>query len=864
MFNHVFKHGALPEEEAVRLFRQVIAGLGFCHRFNICHRDLKPENILLDSWQNIKLADFGMAALQPNGHWLKTSCGSPHYAAPEITYGNPYRGDRADIWSCGIILFALLTGYLPFEGHDVPSTLKKVRLGKYRIPDEVSYEAADLIQRILQPRPEHRLTVQEIFDHPLLKKYEKLHQAMSKHYVGPPPPLSVHECGDPVGSAQEIDIEILQNLQTLWHGAKPEVLVNKILCLEPTQERMFYNALVRFRDEQLENFQGQPLEYSASDYHHISRRPIRARSKRSPSIRSQHGSMRRQQFSVKKQGSRRAGPIKEPMSSASYDPFRSPRNVRIPEAGYAQITIHRESSDATMRTPAKDIERPANPTPDDMDEDSECPPSSPFAVVRNKKARGTAMKTSNSRTSQTSSRRGTAHAHTPRSASYRRNVSFHHIRHRSQGSASGKAKQAPPKQVTPIKQISHSSRDVSIDTFSDRHGSPALPAQPTVVRGPGVAVRSCQSPKKLRDTDFIWKDETRQISQELSKICEEAFNGSSMSTGCTTSVCGDTETPPTSVSIASPENSQHLIAGNRTKGRVLSDTPNATPSKGGADLAETRRWLIKQSRQESSDTLPTYLSGVINQLDRLIEEDAAIKQANRRQNLNESTSWTNDPFVSSSAEPGHLPIISEEMNSPADNKDQLSASQGKELKAPPTVWTHGQSIKCEPKTTIRMVPHDSLRSLAEIKPLNIRKKGKEPESELASEDTERPRYASAPTRSSRNVSGLDPIEEHPGSQTCGNGKLQENKKWSWFRHRSHGSRENMARFVKDRPIQPSGETVIVHEAKQPEERPPTSRKSSAESIGGLFKKLIKRKPSKTAFNESVQGEFIHHRFIIFI
>lgn len=844
----------------MRLFRQVIAGLGFCHRFNICHRDLKPENILLDSWQNIKLADFGMAALQPTGHWLKTSCGSPHYAAPEITYGNPYRGDRADIWSCGIILFALLTGYLPFEGHDVPSTLKKVRLGKYRIPDEVSYEAADLIQRILLPRPEHRLTVQEIFDHPLLKKYEKLHQAMSKHHVGPPPPLSAYECGDPVGSVQEIDIEILQNLQTLWHGAKPEALVNRILCLEPTQERMFYNALVRFRDEQLENFQGQPLEYSASDYHHISRRPMRARSKRSPSAHSQYGSLRRQQFSTKKQGQRRAGSIKEPMSSASYDPFRSPRNVQIPEAEYAHVTIHRDSSAATIRTAAGVIERPANPTPDeDLDEDSECLSSSPFAVVRNKKPRGSSMKTSHSRASQTSSRRGTAQTHTPRSTSYRRNVSFHHIRHRSQGSASGKSKQTPSKQVSARRQMSHSSLDVPNDAFPDRHGSPALPAQPTVVRGPGVAVRSCPQPKKLRDTDFIWKDETRQISQELSKICEDAFNGSSMSTGCTTSVCGGTETPPTSVSIASPENSQHQITANRAKGRVLPDTPNSSPSQGTADLADTRRWLIKQSRQEPSDTLPTYLSGVINQLDRLIEEDAAAKQTKRQQNLNEFTSWTNDPFMSSSAEPGHLPIISEEINSPVESKNKPPAGRVEEPKALPAIGTLGTSMKLEPKTTIRMVPHDSMRSLAEVKPLNIRKKGKEPDSELAGDGRDRSmRFVSAPTRSSRNVSGLDPIEEHPGPQAYGDGRPQENKKWSWFRHRSHGSRENMAKFVKDRPIQPSAETVIVHDTKQPEERPTTSRKSSAESIGGLFKKLIKRKPSKTALNGPSQGELIYH------
>lgn len=810
----------------------------------------------------MKLADFGMAALQPTGHWLKTSCGSPHYAAPEITYGSRYRGDRADIWSCGIILYALLLGYLPFEGHDVPSTLRKVRMGKYNIPPEVSYEAADLIQRILQPRPEDRITVQEIFMHPLLKKYEKLHQAMSKHYVGPPPPLSVHECGKPVASVQEIDIDILRNLQTLWHGVNPEVLVSRILHLEPTQERMFYNALVRFRDEQLENYQGPPLEYSASDYHHISRRPVRARSKRSPNPRGQQGSLRRQQFSVKKQGHRRAGSIKEPMSSASYDPFRSPRNVRIPEPEYANITIHRESSASMIRTAAEDIERPANPVPgDDMEDNSECPPSSPFAVVRKKRAKANSMRTSHSRTSQASSRRGQGHAHTPRSASYRRNVSFHHIRHRSQGSASGKAEQAPPKQVTPRKQMRHSSVDIPDDAFSDRHGSPALPAQPTVVRGPDVAVRNRPQPKRLRDTDITWRDDTRQISQELSKICDEAFNGGSMSTGCPASVCGDTETPPTSVSMASPENSQHQILPTKTCSRALPDTPNSSPARSRPDLAETRRRLIEHSKQDGSDVLPSYLSGVINQLDRLIEQEVAAKTANRQEELDQPVTWLHDPFARSSVEPGHLPIISEELNNPVDSRNHLAARQSEErVPAPPV--TGSQSKPCN-KTTIRMVPHDSMRSLAEVKPLTIRKKGKSPDSndsdQIASNDTDR-RYASAPARSSRNISGLDPIEEHPGFTTHGDAKPPENKKWSWFRHRSHGSRENMSKYVKEtKPIYPSGETVIVHDVKEPEARPslgPTSRKSSAESIGGLFKKLIKRKPSKTALNEQpATGKF---------
>src|SRR5262245_22486992 len=105
LFSYMSEQGALPEFEVVHIFRQIIAALGYCHRINIHHRDLKPENILLDRDNlQIKLVDFGMAALQPQGKKLTTPCGSPHYAAPEVIGTKPYDGARADIWSCGVIL----------------------------------------------------------------------------------------------------------------------------------------------------------------------------------------------------------------------------------------------------------------------------------------------------------------------------------------------------------------------------------------------------------------------------------------------------------------------------------------------------------------------------------------------------------------------------------------------------------------------------------------------------------------------------------------------------------------------------------------------------------------------------------------
>ena len=180
LFDYVSTKGALREEEAVRLFRQIIAGLSYCHQFNICHRDLKPENILLDSDRNIKLADFGMAALQPNGKMLNTSCGSPHYAAPEIIYGRKYKGDKADMWSVGVILYAMLCGFLPFDGGNLKATLSLVKKGEYNLPDHLSDDACDLIQRILQKDPQERIPMSMVWSHPLLKRYEKKHMTTSK------------------------------------------------------------------------------------------------------------------------------------------------------------------------------------------------------------------------------------------------------------------------------------------------------------------------------------------------------------------------------------------------------------------------------------------------------------------------------------------------------------------------------------------------------------------------------------------------------------------------------------------------------------------------------------------------------------
>jgi len=126
---------------------------------------LKPENLLLDHDNNIKIVDFGLSNTFTELETLKTACGSPCYAAPEMIAGKKYLGTQVDTWSCGIILYALICGFLPFEDPDTTELYKKILLGKFKIPDFVSKGAKDLIKKILVSDPEDRVTIKAIQQH---------------------------------------------------------------------------------------------------------------------------------------------------------------------------------------------------------------------------------------------------------------------------------------------------------------------------------------------------------------------------------------------------------------------------------------------------------------------------------------------------------------------------------------------------------------------------------------------------------------------------------------------------------------------------------------------------------------------------
>eukprot|EP01059_Diplonema_ambulator_P011387 TRINITY_DN21340_c0_g1_i1.p1 TRINITY_DN21340_c0_g1~~TRINITY_DN21340_c0_g1_i1.p1 ORF type:complete len:630 (+),score=167.51 TRINITY_DN21340_c0_g1_i1:55-1890(+) len=164
LYDYIVTHGVLSQSAARRFFQQIVSGVEYCHHYQVAHRDLKPENLLLDSNLNVKIADFGLSNLMKDGDFLKTSCGSPNYAAPEVISGMLYAGPEIDVWSCGVILYALLCGRLPFDEESIPALFQKIKAGKYHLPATIPAGPREIIKQVLVVDPMKRITLAQIRD----------------------------------------------------------------------------------------------------------------------------------------------------------------------------------------------------------------------------------------------------------------------------------------------------------------------------------------------------------------------------------------------------------------------------------------------------------------------------------------------------------------------------------------------------------------------------------------------------------------------------------------------------------------------------------------------------------------------------
>lgn len=246
LFDLLVQNGYLQQPLVLDLFQQLVYALDFCHKRGICHRDLKPENVLLTSDGRVKLADFGMASLLTPGCLLETSCGSPQYVAPEVILGESYAGPVADVWSLGVVLYAMTTGGLPFDDDNLQRLTSKITSGAFYMPAEVPDDLADLIRSMLTVEPSQRATLDDV--------------KASKWFKSSPPREDIYKEDKgtvvPLQFWDDIPVEdpdraVLQYLRDLGLGDDPTIrrrLRSEARCLE----RDFYYQLLRLCGDSLE------------------------------------------------------------------------------------------------------------------------------------------------------------------------------------------------------------------------------------------------------------------------------------------------------------------------------------------------------------------------------------------------------------------------------------------------------------------------------------------------------------------------------------------------------------------------------------------------------------------------------------
>ncbi|KAJ7686665.1 hypothetical protein B0H17DRAFT_1071469 [Mycena rosella] len=265
LFDFLVNRGRLPAAEALEFFKQIVYGLNYAHTFSIIHRDLKPENILIASLSPplIKIADWGMAAFAPPSLQLETSCGSPHYASPEVVNGERYQGNATDIGAAA----------LPFDDKNVKVLLSKVKSGQYEMPTWIDPLPMDLLSRMLVVDASRRITIPEILSHPWLLSTSKSFTNRSRPIPNPPLPPSPSTLARPLNHPSLIDPELFSSLRIIWgrHADPQGESIKRDLCSPAgrgVHAKAFYFLLRCYRDDSLRARNGGTV--NASDTSAIS------------------------------------------------------------------------------------------------------------------------------------------------------------------------------------------------------------------------------------------------------------------------------------------------------------------------------------------------------------------------------------------------------------------------------------------------------------------------------------------------------------------------------------------------------------------------------------------------------------------
>ena len=246
LFQYIYSMQRLSEYKSSQLFRQLISCLEYIHKIGIVHRDIKPENILLNkSKKKLKLVDFGLSNVYEKDELIKTACGSPCYAAPEMISGKNYEGFYSDLWSCGVVLYCMLVGKLPFDDEDIKKLYHNIKLANYEMPNFLSYYAQDILSKILVSNPKRRIKLNELKRHPFLLLSEKT--PMYKGII--------------VDSEEiQVDYDIVQKMKEKYFNDDENCNINSDIIVENVKNNLhnkittIYNLLYKLKcDKILDN-----------------------------------------------------------------------------------------------------------------------------------------------------------------------------------------------------------------------------------------------------------------------------------------------------------------------------------------------------------------------------------------------------------------------------------------------------------------------------------------------------------------------------------------------------------------------------------------------------------------------------------
>ncbi|KAK9423561.1 hypothetical protein SUNI508_04042 [Seiridium unicorne] len=730
LFEYINRKGRIPEPETIYYFRQIISALDYCHSFNICHRDLKPENILLTSTGQVKIADFGMAAIQQSpSHRLRTACGSPHYAAPELVdrQSNGYSGAMVDVWSVGVILYACLCACLPFDDPDMGKLLLKARKAIYPEPKHLSPGCRNLIRKMLKPNPAERITLSQIWQHDLIVSYNHIDDLNGKRHDDNLDDIRKYGRSTRL-APQDIDMQTLRQLQSMWHMFTEKQLASKLINDEPNDQKLFYWLLFNYREKRLENYVGD-LTYSPSDYHHL--RPANwtkkyttlefpARYGRTPSRFTVISNVATEDTAM--ETATDAGTIQ------SYDPYKSSRIMDGPVASHAKITVHHNGSIAKSSTRASTLQRMRSAS------------TRSNSTYSRRGGRGhhltatAAMR--GSRRSLTSIKSAGSTPHKRSASRPRRGIDFQHSRVKPSGHSSSGVKRGP---------ASIAGDDSTYDR--ERNITESSSRQPRMYSGRNASRAETQSMivSGFKNGQIYWNDELRQFSHSIAKDCDEAFNSSLLSpdssierdtTALNSSLMDsshDTKSP--SISVTTPTRSptptgptarEARRETNKWETRPLPLAPRPTDSVLHEIMMAKERTTQRGSMVDES---PGHLGRMISHLDKLASSTELNVDENRRTvsapiYSQYSTQWGKDAIP--------LPPISEghrESSGRDTNKQRVvSAPTGETPIAQSTpkfgLERDGLNYLARQENTIRMVtsPSGQQSPVRAPAPLNIRKK----------------------------------------------------------------------------------------------------------------------------------------------